>query len=193
MAFWSGRLKDGGAERMMRSLDFGHQQLYLPIVAKFGIDLLRKDDIVEFGCGPCGLAPWFQRAHRVGVEPLAEDFRQYGIDYERLGFTQVFHRTAQDFSTLNLRFALAISCNALDHDPEPGKMLEAVADSAMSMFLCYDLRHTQTALHPGVIPVAGLHPGEGWTLKQSEVISMAPWPAMAAEVHGRMCQLWERI
>jgi len=194
MFFWRPRLENGGAEKMMQSLDFAHQQLYLPFVTAWGLNLLRRDNIIEFGCGPCGLAPWFQRAaERVAVEPLADDMISLGIDYAALGFNSVYHQTAQDFAREHEHarawFDLAIACNVIDHDPQPQQVFEAIAGFANTLFVCYDLRFKATPEHPG-ITVAGLTLPEPWECSQRDEISLARWPGMLKECKARRCELW---
>ncbi|MFA5387966.1 MAG: hypothetical protein WC322_06315 [Candidatus Paceibacterota bacterium] len=195
MEFWRPRLVNGGAKRIMKGLDYGHQQLYLPLVDAWGLNLLRTDRIIEFGCGPCGLAPWFQvPLRREGVEPMADDFKHLGINYGDLGFDQVHAETAQQFIMQHYQgemFDLAICCNALDHDPQPGEMLRAIAKTARALFVCYDLRFVATELHPG-LTVGGLDLPAPWKCTRQDEISMARWPEMLKEVKARRCQLWER-
>lgn len=195
MQFWRPRLINGGAEKIMQSLDYGHQQLYLPLVARWGLDLLRNGSIIEFGCGPCGLAPWFQRAAlRVAVEPLATECQGLGIHYNHLGFDLVYPMTAQQFYKCHYNltmFDLAICCNALDHDPAPQEMLNAIATTAREIFICYDLRFIATELHPG-ITADGLTLPAPWKCVQQDTISLAPWPEMLKECLARRCQLWEK-
>jgi hypothetical protein len=195
--FWKSRLSNGGADQLMRRLDYGHQQLYLPLAAKWDLNLLRSDNIVEFGCGPCGLAPWFQKALKAGVEPWANEFMTHGIDYRKLGYVTVSAQTAQEYWTelskydesSRIRYDLAICCNALDHDPDPRGMLDAIAQCADELFICYDLRHKATEMHPGITKHGLMLPAP-WKLKERQTLSMKKYPGMMKEVSGRLCQYW---
>lgn len=194
--FWRKRLVAGGAERIMRARDYGHVQMYLPVLVEWQFDLSRRwESIVEFGCGPCGMAPWLLAKSRAAVEPWANEFEQLGIDYYRLGFGDVWNETAQEHARRGLVYELGVCCNVIDHDPEPWQVMRAVMACCRQALLIYDIRHTATDMHPGITtgPLAGARQVEqGWVLERMTLLSMQKYPRMSQEVQGRMCEWWKR-
>jgi hypothetical protein len=151
--FWDGWYAHrNGLVQAMRLKQYEHQQRYIPLISKWGIGFRAPyESVVEIGCGPCGLAPWLGRGVQVGIEPLAEFHESKGVNYEALGYTNVFSGTLQEYMGLDPHPCsdLIVCCNVLDHDPDPVGLLEIMTRLGSRLFLAYDLRHTTTNLHPG--------------------------------------------
>ncbi len=194
--FWAGWYGHrNGLNQAMRLKQWDHQMHYLPFIAKWGIGFRAPDEsVAEIGCGPCGLAPWLGRRITVGVEPLAEFHRSNGVAYEKLGYSEIFTGTAQQYyaqwqvKEMLPFFDMVVCCNVLDHDPDPHELLDILTRLGNRLFLVYDVRHTVTKLHPGVTVDIGMP--KGWRVANE---TMLPALCDADEIHGRRVLLMERM
>lgn len=153
MGFWNKWFDDTGLDEVNKRLDYGHMSLYMPFLYKWLGFNLSEYTVIDVGCGPCGLAPWIRCKERVGIEPLADWFREKGVNYEILGYNQVICSSLEDLN-LDKVFDLVICINVLDHVRDRQVFLKKLSNLVgRFLFLCYDVRFKDTDLHPHVISV----------------------------------------
>lgn len=185
---------------MLRQLDWQHFAYPIGFIAK-NIGVYRPGDrALELGCGPCGLLPWIKGLSLVvGLDPLADRYRYFGIQYALLGYQRVVNcgiEEAADKVPFSLRiFDLLLCFNVLDHIPVPLGAVNAIAPmghAGTDMYLGYDVRKKGTVMHPGVIDQKAMREVlgcAGWTLKCEQ---MEPYtiPAWIVEADGRSHEWW---
>ena len=70
-------------------------------------------DVLDIGCGPRGSLNWAEMARRrVGLDPLAEDYRELGIDSHPMEYVAA---AAEQMPFENATFDVITSFNSLDH------------------------------------------------------------------------------
>ena len=178
-AFWLGFFRErGGLDEVHRRLDYAYQAVFLErLVGWVGINL-PDTDVVDVGCGPCGLAPWVRARRRFGLDPLADWFRAQGVRYTELGYETVVAQPIEGLPIALRTFGveardvgMIVCCNMLDHVADVSAALEqlsSVGRRGSGLFLSYDVRHKATDLHPSLTSadlVASLLTAAGWRLR----------------------------
>ncbi len=70
-------------------------------------------DVLDIGCGPRGSLNWAEMARRrVGLDPLAEDYRELGIDSHPMEYVAA---AAEEMPFDDASFDVITSFNSLDH------------------------------------------------------------------------------
>lgn len=198
--FWLNYFETYGLDRIHKQLDYFHQIYYLPMLAKH-IGLSVNIDVLEVGCGPCGLVPIIQNTKaRVGIEPLADWFTEQGVQYHDIGYN-IIHGCSLDYIFterpywLSKLFDVTICCNVLDHvvglDEFLCNLIATIKPDG-KLFLAYDNRFQPTELHPTRTLFWEIEPKFvelGCTLIERRINPTEHEPDC---VNGRSIEVWRR-
>lgn len=124
--------------------------------------------ILDVGCGPRGSLEWATMAAEcVGVDPLAEDYRELGVDRHTMRYVrapaEVLPFDAASFDVVTL-------LNSLDHVDDVARTIaevSRVAADAASLLLTVEVRHRPTAAEPHWLDWTVLDAFEDWTVAWS--------------------------
>lgn len=187
--FWHTYFQDTPPEVVMRSLDYAHQQEYMGFVARTVGFNRPQSRLIEYGCGPCGFAPWIRCQQRDAVEPLRDWFTVQGIDYNQLGYYSVYEDQPQ------YPHDIALCCNVLDHVYEPESFLKDISRQCSELLLIYDQRLVTTAMHPSApdsLTVLNVLKSLNWRLLRSRTQPANGGPDHRNEVSSRRFEYWRR-
>ena len=201
-AFWAARLEKYGLDHYHRALDCESHQGMLPSLARW-VGLNRPGaTVLEVGCGPCGLAPWIHCKRRIGIDPLADWFREQGIDYARLGYKAVLatqgERVGEALTEAGVQSAeidIVLCSNVLDHCEKPMVVLSEIAalgHKDTQLYLAYDERVGMTPLHPQTTDakwVSASLVDIGW-LQQHKIVMLPRFHW--SKVTGTQVECWRR-
>ena len=102
-------------ERLATEGRLGHahyEALYTGLVG-LTADFYAGKDVLDVGCGPRGSLEWAVRARRrVGLDPLADDYRELGIDEHAMEYVTA---PAEAMPFADASFDVVTSLNSLDH------------------------------------------------------------------------------
>lgn len=94
---------------------------------QFGLDrsFFAGKSILDIGCGPRGSLEWATEAtERVGLDPLADDYRQLGIDDHAMTYVS---SGAERIPFADGHFDVVTSLNSLDHVDDVEATLQEIA------------------------------------------------------------------
>jgi SAM-dependent methyltransferase len=105
--------------------------------------------VLDVGCGPRGSLEWAtQAARRVGLDPLAERYRELGIDRHAMEYVAA---PAERMPFADASFDVVASLNSLDHvDDVDAAVAEItrVATPGATWLLTVEVGHEPTATEP---------------------------------------------
>lgn len=117
----------------------------------FGLDeeFYKGKKILDIGCGPKGSLEWADVAsERVGLDPLAESYRELGTDEHEMQYVAA---GAEDIPFPDGYFDVVCSFNSLDHvddlDDAVKEMIRVLAPGGLFLLLT-DVNHKPTKCEP---------------------------------------------
>lgn len=120
-------------------------------VGHFGFtpDAFDETRMLDVGCGPRGSLEWAERAsERIGVDPLAEAYRELGTDNHSMSYVTAH---AEDLPFPDDYFDFVSCFNALDHTIDPSQaaseMTRVTAPGGHVLLIC-DIGRESTPLEP---------------------------------------------
>ena len=143
LAFWASRFQQQGV------LTNDHFEYFY--TTHFGLDKVfyRGKRILDIGCGPRGSLEWATEASlRMGVDPLAEAYRQFGTGHH---FMQYVACGAENLPLADASFDVVCSLNSLDHVDDLEKVIDEikrVLTPQGDFLLLTDIHRHPTVLEP---------------------------------------------
>lgn len=143
LAFWQNRQQQQGV------LTNTHFEYFY--TTQFGLEKTFYCDkkILDIGCGPRGSLEWADVASLcVGVDPLADAYRQLGTDPHRMNYVAC---GAETLPFPNTTFDVVCSFNSLDHVDDLGQVITEIQRMLVSgglFLLITDIHHQPTVLEP---------------------------------------------
>lgn len=117
----------------------------------FGLDAKEYEgkSLLDIGCGPCGSLEWADQAEeRVGLDPLVERYREFGIDAHKMKYVCA---PSEQIPFPDEHFDFVCSFNSLDHvDNLEGTLSEIsrVVKKGGNFLLITEINHPPTACEP---------------------------------------------
>lgn len=125
-----------------------YEQFY---TTHFGFDkaFFNGKKILDIGCGPMGSLEWADPAsERVGLDPLADSYREFGIDNQKMQYVTA---GVEQIPFPDNYFHVVCSFNSLDHldnlEKAIKEMIRVTAPGGYFLLLT-DLRHQPTHCEP---------------------------------------------
>ena len=101
---------------------------YAPLYTEmFGLtrDFYRGKKVLDIGCGPRGSLVWAgEAAERVGLDPLADVYREFGTDAHAMTYVPA---PAEKIPYADGYFDVVTSLNSLDHVDDPAQTIKEIA------------------------------------------------------------------
>lgn len=95
------------------TLDNEHYKAQYTQLVGLDADFYSGKDVLDIGCGPRGSLAWMVGARRrVGVDPLADDYRALGTDAHPMEYVRA---AAEEMPFDDASFDVVTSFNSLDH------------------------------------------------------------------------------
>ena len=108
--------------------------------------------VLDIGCGPRGSLEWAtMAAERVGLDPLADTYRELGIDQHAMTYVTA---GAENMPFDAASFDVITSLNSLDHVDDIDRAiveLSRVAVDRATLLLTVEVEHPPTATEPQVL------------------------------------------
>ena len=112
LSYWRRRREAEG------ELGAGHYEPIFTGLVGVGRDFYAGKDILDVGCGPRGSLNWAHMARRrVGLDPLADDYRAFGTDAHPMEYVAA---PAERMPFEDAAFDVVTSLNSLDHVDDLG-------------------------------------------------------------------------
>ena len=169
LRFWRGR-RDAEGGSLGRPLD--GEALFC---ARFGLDRAFYEGrrILDIGCGPRGSLEWADMAAaRVGVDPLADRYRELGTDEHEMTYVKA---GAERLPFDDASFDVVSTLNSLDHVDDLGRALgeiRRVTAPGGTWLLVVEAGAPPTATEPQTIPWDFLTRLDGWAVETEERIAL---------------------
>jgi SAM-dependent methyltransferase len=169
MRFWrqlgvrKGVIRDG----VFQGASLGNAHYEGIFTTHFGLstDFFTGKRVLDIGCGPCGSLEWAtMAAERVGLDPLAEDYREFGIDRHAMRYATA---PAEDIPFADASFDVVALLNSLDHvDDIRRAIAEAsrVSTDGATLLLTVEVRHRPTAAEPHWLDWDVVDQFDAWTV-----------------------------
>lgn len=153
MRYWreralaEGVIRDGVLQNA--SLDNSHYERVF--TAHFGLttDFFASKRILDIGCGPRGSLEWAATAaDRVGLDPLADDYRDFGIHRHAMRYLTA---PAENMPFEAASFDIVTLLNSLDHVGDIPRTIAEVSRVAVdggTLLLTVEVRRQPTATEP---------------------------------------------
>jgi ubiquinone/menaquinone biosynthesis C-methylase UbiE len=93
----------------------------------FGLtrEFYRGKRVLDIGCGPRGSLEWAgEAAERVGLDPLADAYREFGIEQHAMQYAAA---PAEHIPYVDGYFDIVTSLNSLDHVDDPKAAIREIA------------------------------------------------------------------
>jgi len=143
MGYWRGRLEIEGV--------LGNAHYEHVFTAQFGLEpaFFHGKRVLDVGCGPRGSLEWATgAAARVGLDPLADRYRELGIERHAMSYVRA---PAERMPFGDASFDVVASLNSLDHvddvDRAVGEITRVAAPGA-TWLLTVEVGHEPTATEP---------------------------------------------
>ena len=141
--YWRGRARAEGA------LSHSHYQRVFTTHFDLSPDFFAGKRILDVGCGPRGSLEWAtMAAERVGLDPLADTYREFGTDRHAMSYVAA---PAEEMPFELARFDVVTCLNALDHvddvDDTIAELTRVTAGSG-TLLLMVETGHQATATEP---------------------------------------------
>jgi SAM-dependent methyltransferase len=124
--------------------------------------------VLDIGCGPAGSLEWATMvADRVGVDPLAERYREFGIDRHAMKYVTA---SAEDMPFADASFDVVALLNSLDHVDDIDDTIDEVSRVAAdggTLLLTVEVRHRPTAAEPHWLDWDIVNQFSDWTVMWS--------------------------
>jgi SAM-dependent methyltransferase len=159
LAYWRDRQAEEGA------LSGPHYEWFY--TTHFGLDrsFYAGLRVLDIGCGPRGSLEWADMAsERVGLDPLADDYRALGIDRHAMSYVAA---GAEAIPFADAHFDVVSALNALDHvDDLDATVAEItrVTRSGGALLLVVEVEHAPTPTEPQSLGWDVLDRFEGFTV-----------------------------
>jgi len=142
-----GVLRDGVLQDM--SMHNAHYERVFTVHFDLTPSFYTGKRVLDIGCGPRGSLEWASMASdRVGLDPLADDYREFGIDRHAARYVTA---PAEQMPLEAASFDIVTLLNSLDHvDDVAGTIAEVsrVAADGATLLLTVEVRHKPTAAEP---------------------------------------------
>jgi ubiquinone/menaquinone biosynthesis C-methylase UbiE len=153
LRYWRARAKAEGVLRdgvlQDASLSNAHYERVFTTHFELAPDFYAGKRVLDIGCGPRGSLEWASTAsERVGVDPLADEYRELGIDRHAMRYVSA---PAEAMPFADASFDVVTLLNSLDHvDDVAGTIAEVsrVAADGATLLLTVEVRHKPTAAEP---------------------------------------------
>jgi SAM-dependent methyltransferase len=153
LRYWRSRARDEAASRQMlrgvQSLDNSHYEHVFTTHFRLDTQFFLGKRLLDIGCGPRGSLEWASMAtDRVGLDPLAHEYREFGIDAHSMTYVAA---PAEAIPFGAASFDVVTLLNSLDHvDDIPQTIAEVsrVAADGGTLLLTVEVRHRPTAAEP---------------------------------------------
>lgn len=137
LAFWERRIKD---------TLFSDYVYFFTDYFGFKKEFFYNKKILDIGCGPLGTLEWANMTlQRIGVDPLANDYKRLGIKQQMTYVTGC----AEELPFKDNYFDVVSSFNSLDHVDDIDKSISEIIRVAGGYFLLLvDVNHRPTRYEP---------------------------------------------
>ena len=153
LKFWQGIHRFEGG-----TLRHEHYERYYTSVFGLRRDYYAGKRVLDIGCGPRGSLEWAtDAAERVGLDPLVEQYRRFGIDRHAMQYVAA---SSERMPLPDERFDIVAAFNSLDHVRDLGatiREIERVTKPSGDLLIIVETAHTPTITEPIHIP---------WTLAE---------------------------
>jgi len=162
MAYWSQRV---AIEGVLGNAHYAHV-----FTAQFGLEpsFFAGKRVLDVGCGPRGSLEWCDgAAQRVGLDPLADRYRELGIDAHAMTYV---HAPAERMPFADGAFDVVATLNSLDHVDDVGQALDEitrVAAPGATWLLTVEVGHEPTATEPHSLGWDVAERAAGWNVQWS--------------------------
>jgi SAM-dependent methyltransferase len=107
LSYWTGR---AAAEITLTN---SHYERVYTDQFQLGPEFFAGKRVLDIGCGPRGSLEWMtEAAERVGLDPLVEEYRRFGIDRHKMSYVAA---PAEAIPFPDGHFDIVTSINSLDH------------------------------------------------------------------------------
>lgn len=162
LAYWAQRV---AIEGVLANAHYAHV-----FTAQFGLapSFFAGKRVLDVGCGPRGSLEWCDRAaQRVGLDPLADRYRELGIDAHAMTYV---HAPAERMPFADGAFDVVATLNSLDHVDDVGQALDEitrVAAPGATWLLTVEVGHEPTATEPHSLGWDVAELAAGWEVRWS--------------------------
>lgn len=146
MAYWRERTRTEGV--------LGNEHYSRVFTTQFELipEFFAGKRVLDIGCGPRGSLEWAtMAAERVGLDPLADTYRELGIDQHAMTYVTA---GAENMPFDAASFDVITSLNSLDHVDDIDRAiveLSRVAVDRATLLLTVEVEHPPTATEPQVL------------------------------------------
>lgn len=152
MRYWRSRARAEGVDREGAAgivLDNAHYEAVFTTHFRLASEFFAGKRVLDVGCGPRGSLEWADMAaERVGLDPLADEYREFGIDHHAMSYVAA---PAEKMPFDDASFDVVAALNSLDHVddiPQTIAELSRVAADGATLLLTVEARHRPTAAEP---------------------------------------------
>jgi ubiquinone/menaquinone biosynthesis C-methylase UbiE len=126
-----------------------HFEKFFTLHFGLGKDFYEDRRVLDIGCGPCGSLEWADNAaDRVGLDPLAEQYKELGTASHRMRYVSAY---SEDMPFDDDYFDVVSSFNSLDHVQNLSATvseIKRVLRPGGVFLLITELGHKKTATEP---------------------------------------------
>ena len=167
MEYWRKRSEDEGTLRNAH-----YERFYTSSFGLTAADYAGKR-VLDIGCGPRGTLEWADGAlERVGLDPLAEEYRRFGTDRQAMTYVAA---GAEAIPFPDGHFDIVTAFNALDHvddvDAAIGELTRVARQEATGLLLV-EVNHAPTVTEPHVLGWDLLDRFGGWRVVYEDRCAM---------------------
>ena len=150
LSFWRSRAKaEGLGSDGVITLDHAHYERVFTQHFELTPDFFDGKRILDIGCGPRGTLEWATgAAERVGVDPLVNEYREFGIEHHAMAYVDA---PAEKLPFPDGHFDVVTILNALDHVEDLKATIaeiSRVAADGGTILITVEVRHKPTAAEP---------------------------------------------
>jgi ubiquinone/menaquinone biosynthesis C-methylase UbiE len=162
LAYWRGRAAQEG------TLGYAHYEHVFTTHFELTAEFFSAKRVLDVGCGPRGSLEWADdAAERVGLDPLADRYRELGIDRHAMRYVAA---PAERIPLPDASFDIVATLNSLDHvDDVGGAVAEItrVAAPGATWLLTVEIGHAPTATEPHALEWDVIEGFAAWTIEWS--------------------------
>ncbi len=153
MRYWRERARVEGVMRrdilQEASLNNSHYERVFTAHFQLTTEFFGSKRILDVGCGPRGSLEWASMAaDRVGLDPLADRYRELGTDRHAMRYVTA---PAEEMPFESASFDIVTLLNMLDHVDDVSKTIAEVSRVTVdggTLLLTVEVRHRPTAAEP---------------------------------------------